>query len=345
VTGTAHPLELSREQILAHRRRAGALDARLARTDDAVHRAAWAGLTDSTPRAAVLSLHARMSGTTAADWEHPALVQVWGPRFSAYAVHRDDVEVFTLSRWPADAARQRYAVDLADRLDAFLDGREIRYGEAGRALDVHPNQLRYATTTGRVLIRWDGARQPTVRMAPPPGIGHGEARAELLRRYLHVLGPGTADGFGEWAGLRASSARPALAGLAGEMVPVRTPVGDGWILAADEPSFRAAPDAPDAVRLLPSGDAYYLLQGRERELLVPGAEHRPLLWTSRVWPGAVVVGGDVVGTWRRADRTVAVSPWQPMRPAVRAAVEAEAASLPVPGADSGMRVRWQDAAA
>lgn len=67
MTGTAHPLELSREQILAHRRRAGALDARLARTDDAVHRAAWAGLTDSTPRAAVLSLHARMSSTTAAD--------------------------------------------------------------------------------------------------------------------------------------------------------------------------------------------------------------------------------------------------------------------------------------
>lgn len=345
------PLELGRAQILAHRRRVGALDERLPKTDDAVRRATWAGLTDSTPRAAVVSLHARMAGVVPSDWEHPELVQVWGPRFSAYVVHRADQAVFTLGRWPADVGRQEYALDLADRLEAHVAGGAVRYGEAGRALGVHPNQLRYAATTGRVLIRWDGARQPTIRMTRRPEMGPTEARRELLRRYLHVLGPGTAEGFGDWAGLRARSARPAFADLEPELTPVRTPVGDGWILTSDEQSFRSDVVRSDAVRLLPSGDPYYLLHGRQRELLVPDGARRPLLWTSRVWPGAVVVGGDVVGTWRRADRTVTVSLWAAMPDATRAVVEQEASALPVPatrtgsgsdsGSDAAVTVRWE----
>ena len=65
---------------------------------------------------------------------------------------------------------------------------------AARALGEPPNRLRYATLTGRVRMRWDGAKQPTIWMAPPPDIGPGEARLELARRYLHVFGPGDARG-------------------------------------------------------------------------------------------------------------------------------------------------------
>ena len=42
--------------------------------------AVWAGLQDSMPRAALLSIHARMAGTEPESWEDPSLVQVWGPR-------------------------------------------------------------------------------------------------------------------------------------------------------------------------------------------------------------------------------------------------------------------------
>jgi hypothetical protein len=80
---------------------------------------------------------------------------------------------------------------------------------------------------------------------------------------------------------------------------VRTPLGDAWILTRDEATFRigAGPVAPP--RLLPSGDAYLLLQGANRELLVPDAARRSALWTPRVWPGGVLIEGEVVGTWRR----------------------------------------------
>jgi hypothetical protein len=84
----------------------------------------------------------------------------------------------------------------------------MSYWEAGRALGVHPNSLRYAAATGRVLIRWEGARWPTA-----------------------------------------------------------------WILSRDEPTLRAGsgPVAVAPARLLPSGDAYLLAQGADRELLVPAA--------------------------------------------------------------------------
>ena len=56
-------LELTRSQILAFRRRAASLDERLPRGQGALRRAAWAGLQDSMPRAALFSIHARVAGT------------------------------------------------------------------------------------------------------------------------------------------------------------------------------------------------------------------------------------------------------------------------------------------
>lgn len=336
------PLRLTRDQVLAHRRRAGALDARLPADDgprgSGVRRAAWAGLTDSGPRAALLSLHARVEGTTPEPWPGPGLVQLWGPRFSAYVVHEEDRAVFSLGRLPLDAGRRARAEGLAERLDATLAGREMPYGEAGRAVGVHHNELRYAAATGRVLIRWDGARQPTVRCVPPPAATAGWARAELARRYLHVMGPGTVDGFAAWAGVRHAAA--VLEGLRAELVPVRTDVGDGWVLAADEDAFRTeAPPAADA-RLLPAGDTWTLLWGQDRELLVADPDRRAALWTPRVWPGAVVVAGEVVGTWRRSGTTVTVTPWHDLPRDARDAVEREAAALPLPGTTAAVSVRW-----
>jgi hypothetical protein len=73
--------------------------------------------------------------------------------------------------------------------------------------------------------------------------------------------------------------------------------------------------------------------------MVPTAEHREQLWTSRVWPGAVLVEGEIVGTWRRALGDVAISSWRRLSPSERAAVEAEATAMPL--ADTPrIRVRW-----
>lgn len=338
---TRPPLDLTRAQILAFRRSVQALDERLPAGPQSLGTAAWAGLQDSMPRAAVLSIHARVEGTQPATWEDPSLVQLWGPRFQLYVVAREDLPFFSLARLPDVVRGRRKAEDLAARLHAHLDGRTtLTYAQAGHGLGVHPNSLRYTAATGTVVIRWAGARAPTIWTVPAPAISSTEARAELARRYLHVFGPTTAAAFTKWAGIGSAQGRTAFDELRTSMTPVRSPIGDQWILASDEEAFRA-PDGPTApARLLPSGDAYFLLWGTDRALLVPDSAHRNALWTSRVWPGAVLVEGEVVGTWRRDGAIVTVDTWRSPTARQREAVEAEAASLPLPDLRSPISVRW-----
>ena len=334
-------LELTRSQILAFRRRAAALDERLPRGRRALRRAAWAGLQDSMPRAALLSIHARMAGTEPASWEDPSLVQVWGPRFSVYVVAKCDLAVFTLGRLPGESGPLKRAQDIAARLRSALAGRRMAQGAAARAMGAqHANQLRYAAPTGTVLIRWDGSRQPDIWNVPAPEMDPHEARLELARRYLQVFGPTTPEAFATWAGIGPLSGIAAFEALRKSLTQVRTPIEEAWILSRDEPLFRAAPSPAASARLLPSGDTWFLLQGADRKLLVPNERQRRALWTSRVWPGALLVEGETVGTWRRAEHVLTIQPWRRLSRAQRDAVEAEAGSLPLPGINRPMDIRW-----
>jgi hypothetical protein len=292
------------------------------------------------PRAALVSIHARLEGTHPSTWEDPSLVQLWGPRFNVFAVSARDLAVFSLGTLPDDVKGRRRAEDLAARLHALLGGARMTYGEAGRALGVHPNSLRYAAATGTVLIRWEGARQPTVWTVPAPEVDPRGARLELACRYLHIYGPATPEGFARWAGIGPRHGVTAFEALRRSLTPVQTPVGDAWILTRDEPNFPAAPGPVAPARLLPSGDAYLLLQGADRELLVPDTDRRRALWTPRVWPGGLLVDGEIVGTWRRADTAVTVQPWRRLSRAERDAAAAEVESLPLPGIQRRIVVHW-----
>jgi hypothetical protein len=292
------------------------------------------------PRAALLSIHARVEGTGPSTWEDPSLVQLWGPRFSAYVVAARDLGVFSLGRLPDEAGARRIAEDLAARLHALLDGARMTYREAGRALGEPPNRLRYAAPTGTVLIRWDGARPPTIWTVPPPEVNPRQARLELALRYLHIFGPTTPEAFARWTGIGPRQGAEAFEALSRSLTPVRTPVGDAWILARDEPAFRAAERPAAPARLLPSGDAFTL--GDDRALLVPDAARRRALWTPRVWPGALLIEGDLAGTWRRAQGTVTIQAWRRLPRAARDAVQAEGESLPLPGIEGPIVVRWDD---
>jgi hypothetical protein len=335
-------LRLTREQILAFRRRVGALDERMPLSSDSLRRAAWAGLQDSMPRAALLSLHARIVGVEPSTWEHPSLAQLWGPRYSTYVVPKRDFAVFSLGRLPDDARGRSRAEQLAERLRVHLGEARMTDREIGRALGMG-NAIRYAATTGTVAIRWEGARAPLVWIVDGPAVTPADACRELARRHLTVFGPTTADRFARWAGISRRAAAAAYASLEGELVAVRTPLGDEWLLADDEPAMRADSNLAAPARLLPSGDAYFLLDGDERRLLVPRADRREQLWTSRVWPGALLIDGEIRGTWRRAQHTVRVETWTPLSRISRDAVAAEAASLPLPALEQEIEVVWRRA--
>ena len=55
------------------------------------------------PRAALLSIHARVEGTEPSTWEDPSLAQLWGPRFNVFVVAACDLSVFSLGTLPDDA--------------------------------------------------------------------------------------------------------------------------------------------------------------------------------------------------------------------------------------------------
>lgn len=331
-------LRLTRRQILAFRRRVGGLDERAPSSPGSLRRAAWAGLQDSMPRAALLSLHARIDGIEPTTLDDPLLAQLWGPRYHVYVVATEDFALFSLGRYPDDPKGRQRADRLAEQLRTHLGGGRATDREITRALGIG-NEMRYAATTGTIAIRWDGARAPDVWIVPAPDADPAEARRELARRYLHVFGPATAARFARWSGIARRSAAEAFTSLEGSLLPVRTPLGDEWLLADDEAAMLAAETAPAPARLLPSGDAYFLLDGAERELLVPRADQRERLWTSRVWPGALLVEGEIRGTWRRAQHTVRIDAWARLSRGARDAVEAEARSLPLP-VEREIEVAW-----
>ena len=83
------------------------------------------------------------------------------------------------------------------------------------------------------------------------------------------------------------------------------------------------------MRLLGPFDPY--LQLRDRELLAPTAAHRKELWPTIGRPGAVVVDGEILGTWRprtKGDQlTVQLTPWRRPTRQVRALIDGEAERL------------------
>jgi hypothetical protein len=294
------------------------------------------------PRAALLSLHARIAGVDSTAWEQPTLTQLWGPRYQVYVVAKRDFALFSLGRLPERGAPRERAERIAERVRAHLGGERMTDREVGAALRIG-NGLRYAAPTGTIAIRWAGARAPTMWVVDPGATTPAEARRELARRYLHVYGPATAERFARWAGVSRRDAAGTFASLESSLLRVRTPLGDEWLLATDETDLRAGGAAAAPARLLPSGDSYFLLlSGDERELLVPQPELRGRLWTSRVWPGALLVDGEIRGTWRRAQHVVRVETWSRLARAARDAVEAEAAALPLPGIERPIQVVWDE---
>lgn len=181
--------------------------------------AAYAGLQDSAPRAGLLSLHARMEGVKPDSWEHPALVQVWGPRLAVWLIPRDAVAAFTLGRLPRDPDAQRHLRRVADEA---LAGAPDPYRRQGAA-------------TGRYLIRWD-ARTTSIIPVDPPEVDPEDARRELARRFLTWFGDSMRPQFARWAGIDSTDAAETLR----HVPPVRLP---------EAPAARG-------VRFLPMFDPY-----------------------------------------------------------------------------------------
>jgi len=146
---------------------------------------------------------------------------------------------------------------------------------------------------------------------------------DVVRGYLRLLGPATPRHVAEFldAPLKDVQAR-----WPEDVVEVTVGREKRSILAADEAALEA--DSP-VTRLLGPYDLF--LQARDRSTIVPDAAHAKELWPVLGRPGAVLVHGELVGSWRPRQSgkslRVAVRPWRKLSAAVHKGVTEQAERL------------------
>ena len=336
---------ITRENVLGFRQRATYLHRRLPRKR--LVEAAFAGFQDSSPRSAVLALHARVTDVSPSAWKDSRFVQVWGPRGAVYVVPSHDVAVFTLGRLPRNPVLEASVKAAAEKTKRGFRTRQARPGRAvsARAAEVNFRELRIASMTGAVRIEWDGATT-SWRLVEPPTEAPEPARLELARRFLRSVGPSTPKEFawwtGGWAGSFGSATRGELSdaeqtfrSLEKEVIEVELEGLKRWVLRTDLSKLERAVQV-ETVRLLPPGDPY--LASADRALIVPEPRLRSELWPKSVWPGALMVNGEILGTWRRQVGRVTVRARRPLESEVKDAVEEEVSGMPIESARK--EVRW-----
>ena len=90
------------------------------------------------PSAALLSIHARVADTQPDTIYDPSLIQIWGPRYSAFVVAAQDVAPFTLGRLPDDEKGRQRAESAAQRLRAAIGSKKVGHHDVGEQMGVNP---------------------------------------------------------------------------------------------------------------------------------------------------------------------------------------------------------------
>lgn len=142
-------------------------------------------------------------------------------------------------------------------------------------------------------------KQPTFTLldewvSPTPPLSHDEALARLAGRYFTSHGPATLHDFAWWSGLTMADARFGLAAVADQLAESRLD-GRSYLAARGLDAGSAASE----VFLLPSFDEFLLAYRDRAAVLDPAHADRVVPSSNGLFSPIVVVGGRVVGTWRR----------------------------------------------
>ena len=218
-----------------------------------------------------------------------------------------------------DAAKKLRAADLAvlDALDRVAD--EMRdvasgpvvkgtmSGELSRRLPdaylrhctpcdaVHVSEQTFRIAALRGGIELEAGTSPPVLRRVPGWRGRAarvSAHLDVVRGLLRFLGPVAPR---HVAAFLDAPVKDVKEHWPDDVVEIEVEGETRSVLAADLDALLYAPHT-DAVRLLGPFDLF--LQARDRELVVPDAAARKDLWRVLGRPGAVLVGGEVVGSWR-----------------------------------------------
>jgi hypothetical protein len=355
VYGVGMVVAVSREAVLASRVRAQQLD----RTHGTLADTAVldVGVQDTGPDGARWALAIR--GVDIESLTDDDLVTLWTIRGAPHVYRRDDVGVVAAATAPfsdADAGKRIYdaskplreaGIGNLEALDAVASalGSAVRTptvkGDASAAVAaalpepylrycrpcdaVHLYEMPFRLAALRAGLELQPGTSPPV-LRPIPGFAPADGTSpshDVVRGYLRLLGPATPS---QVAAYLDAPVKEVRARWPDEAVEVAVDGQAAWVLT---PVDEIGGDPVSVTRLLGPFDLY--LQARDRELLVPDPARRKELWPTLGRPGAVLLDGDIAGTWRprkaRKAVRVEVRPWRRLTASQRRSIEAEADRL------------------
>lgn len=202
--------------------------------------------------------------------------------------------------------------DLSGALNERLPEPYQRFCRPCDAVHLYEQPFRLAALRGGLELA-PGTSPPVLRrISGWRGLSaHVEASLDPVRAVLRFLGPSTPKHVADYLDAPVKDVRIRWPG---DVEPVTVEGEARDILAADAAALQTPADVAEVVRLLGPFDLF--LQGRDRGLVVPDEAHRRDLWRTLGRPGGVLVGHEILGTWRpRASGKklrIAVNAWSPL---------------------------------
>ena len=181
--------------------------------------------------------------------------------------------------------------EMSRQLSRRVDEPYLRFCRPCNAVHLYEQPFRLAALRAGLELQ-PGTSPPVLQ--PIPGFAIAPTVPEhldVVRGYLRLHGPATPQ---QVAGYLDAPVAEVRARWPEDAVEVSVEGERRWALAADLARLGAGPVR--ATRLLGPFDPY--LQTRDRSLLVPETLRAKDLWRTLGRPGAVLLDGEVAGTWR-----------------------------------------------
>ncbi len=202
--------------------------------------------------------------------------------------------------------------DVSGALNARLPEPYTRFCRPCNTVHIYEQPFRLSALRGGLELT-PGTSPPVLRRIPGwRGMAMKvDPALDPVRAVLHLIGPATVK---EVATYLDSPVKDVREHWPDDVESVHVEGEDRDLLADDIEALTSAAEVSGLVRLLGPFDLF--LQSRDRELVVPAEADRKDLWRILGRPGGVLVGHEVLGSWRpRASGKrlrVAVNAWAPL---------------------------------
>lgn len=311
------PVQLDRERVLAYRADVHDL---VTPRPAASTAALGVGIQDALRMAGLVGVAAR---STAAPTAVASMLDPGGPlslamlvRGAPHVFRTDDLGPLTSALVPVPGPEADAVATTAAAMRTVAGGEPVSRPELSERLnEVVPDELRgwcepcgsrhvleglfRKATLHAGLVLDPEQTAPVVFRAAPAGQqplpDPSQARSELVRRFLHLVGIARNADLAAWLGHQPGETKPLWQTLEAQVVPVRVGSTTYAALESDLDALRSAP-AGDVIHLLPPLDPFLL---GDRRLVLEERAHQRQVWRSVANPGVIVRDGEVIGTWRQ----------------------------------------------